>query len=176
MLSNALNVKEMLEIVPLVFMVPSPSMDLVLSFVVKMNSASKDSVLPALLVAMVALTTLKTVSLVLLDTSKLVQFVKKDVFLINSSTRTKKDALLVDPAALLVHPTVNVLPAKTLLLLLEEESAPTVPTPVQLVMELELALPVSADSSTSKEPAKHHVPLELTQSTEFADVLQELSV
>ena len=66
--SNVLLVKELLTTVPLACMDQSQSTVLVQSAVVRMSSVSKDSVLPALRVAMDASSALKTAFSVLPDT------------------------------------------------------------------------------------------------------------
>ena len=109
----------------------------------------------------------------LLDTLRLDQLVKKDVFLISSSMLDKRDALPVDLDVPLAQPSTSVPLARTLQSAPEEESAPTAPTPVPLVMELELALHASADSSTSKDHARPHAPMEPPLSMESANANQE---
>ena len=138
-----------------------------------MNSDSKDSVLLAHKAAMDAETTLKAVLDVLEAMSRLDQFVKKDVFLINSMTTMREDVFLVDLDVLLALPSISVPLARTLLLSQEVVSAQTVLILVLLVMELELAHHVSVDSSTSKDHARLHVLMELLQSMEFVNVNQE---
>ena len=173
--SNAQLVREWPKTVPHVFMDQSQQTDHVQFNVDKTNSVSEDSVLPVHKVAMDAKSTLKIVSIVLLDMLKLDLPVKKDVFLINSMTEIKKDVLLVDlgvPHAQLttIVPLARIPPST-----LEVEFAQTVLILVPLVMELELALHVSVDSSTSKDHARPHVLMEPLQSTESVNVNQESS-
>lgn len=99
---------------------------------------------------------------------------RKDAFPINSTTKPPGDVLLVDQDVPLAQPSTTVLLARTLLSLPEEEFAQTAPTPVLLVMELELVPHASVDSTTSKVPARNLVLLEPTQSTESANADQEL--
>lgn len=75
-----------------------------------------------------------------------------------------------------VPPTITAQPAPMQPSLLEVEYAPTVPTLVPPVMVLVPALLVSVVSTSSKVLAKLPVLLELTQSTECANVCQELSL
>ena len=126
----------------------------------RMNLVSEASVLPAQRVAMDVKILLKTVLAVPMDMSKLDLSVKKDVFLINSMIEMKENVLPVDLDVLPALLITSVLPAKTLLSVLEEVFAPTVLILVLLVMELELVHHVSVDSSTSKDHARLHVPME----------------
>ena len=148
------------EIVPHVFMDQSQQMDHVQLNVDRMNSVSEDFVLPAQIVAMDANIIPKTVLTVLVDMSRLDLPVKKDAIVINSLIEIKKDVLLVDLDVLLALLITSVLPAKTLLSVPEEVFAPTVLILVLLVMEVELVHHVSVDSSTSKDHARLHVPME----------------
>ena len=159
-LSNAQLAQAQPEIVPHVFMDQSQQMDHVQLNVDRMNSVSEDFVLPAQIVAMDANIIPKTVLTVLVDMSRLDLPVKKDAIVINSLIEIKKDVLLVDLDVLLALLITSVLPAKTLLSVPEEVFAPTVLILVLLVMEVELVHHVSVDSSTSKDHARLHVPME----------------
>ena len=159
--------------VPHVFMDQFQSADHAQFNVDKTNSASEDSVLLVHQVVTDARSTLRTVFLVLLDTSRLDLLAKKDVFLINSLIEVKKDVLLVDLDVLPAQLSTIVQPVRTQPSTQEEESALTVLTHVPLVMELELAHHVLVDSSTSKDHARPHVLMELLQSMEFVNVNQE---
>ena len=173
-LLNALLVKEVPETVPHASMDLSQSMVAALFNVEKTSSASKDSVLLVLRAATVVLSTLKTVSPVPVDMSRLDPSARKDASLISSSKLTKRNASTVDLDVPLALPTTTAPVARTLPSLPEEESAPAALTHAPLVMEPELALAASQVSSTSKVPAELHVPMEPDQSTEFASVNQVL--
>ena len=174
-LLNAQLAQDQLPTVPHVFMDQSQQTDHAQFNVDKMNSVSEDFVLLAPRAVMDAEEVHKTVLLALLDTSRLDLFAKKDVFLINSMTEAQRDVLLADldvpPAQLTTSvPLVRILPSTP-----EVEFVQTVLILVPLVMELELALHVSVDSSTSKDHARPHVLMEPLQSTESVNVNQESS-
>ena len=128
-----------------------------------MNSVSEDSVLPAQIVVMDASIIPKTVLVVQVDMSKLDLPVKKDVIAINSMIEIKKDVLPVDLDVLPALLTTSVLPARTLQSVQEEVSVPTVLILALLVMEVELVHHALVDSSTSKDHARLHAPMEPAQ-------------
>jgi len=140
----------------------------------KMNSASVDSVLLALLAAMVAPTILKIVSPALMDMSRLVQSAKKAAFLINSTITMKRDVLHALPHALLAHHSITALHARIWPSVPEVVSAQIAPILVLLVTVLEHALLASVDSTTSKEHARHLAHLELDPLMESVNAPQEL--
>ena len=170
---NALPAQDHPETALHVFTDQYQSMDPAQSSAEKTSSVSEDSVLLVLRVAMDAKTDLRIVFLAPEDMSKPDPSAKRDVFLISSSMLDSKDALPVDLDVPLAQPSTSAPLARTPPSAPEEESAPTAPTPAPLVMEPELALHVSVDSSTSKDHAKPHVPMEPLPSMESANANQE---
>ena len=151
----------------------SQSTDPAQSSAERTSSASEESAWLALRVATDVKTPLRTVFLAPEDTSKPDPSARGDAFHISSSMLDKRDALLVDLDVPPAQPSTSAPLARTLPSAPEEESAPTAPTPVPLVMELELALHASADSSTSKDHARPHAPMEPLPSMESANASQE---
>ena len=162
-LLNAQLVQDQLLTVPHAFTDQSQQTDHVQFNADKTNSVSEDSVSPVHKVAMDAKSTLKIVSIVLLDMLKLDLPVKKDVIAINSMIEIKKDVLPVDLDVLLALLTTSALLARTLQSVQEEVSVPTVLILALLVMEVELVHHALVDSSTSKDHARLHAPMEPAQ-------------
>lgn len=172
-LSNAPPAQDQPETALHAFMDRSQSTGLAPSSAERTSSASEESAWLALRAAMDAQTALRIVFLVPGDTSKPDPSARRDVFLISSSMLDSKGALPVDPDVPPAQPSTSAPLARTPQSAPEEESAPTAPTPVPLVTEPELALHASAGSSTSKDHARPHAPMEPPPSTESANANQE---
>ena len=135
----------------------SPSTDPAPLYAEKMNSASKASALLAPRAATVANIILKTVFNVLKATSRPAPSARRVASTTNSTTITRNAALPALQVVLLALPTATAPAARTPPLHPEEEFAQIAPILVLLVTDLVHALHVSADSTTSKEPAGHPV-------------------
>lgn len=143
-------------------------------YVVKINSASKEFVLPAQFHAMVAQLHPQTAKLVPKDTCNQDQFAREVAKMPNSMTLIPKNVSIVPMAVLNVVPLTTVPPVKILLLPLEAESVQTAPIHVLPVMELEFAQVASVDSTISKTLVKQHAPSEHHLSMASADATPEL--